>query len=266
MGFIEFEPSERLKEWSMSNMHSHSHYEVYFLLKGTRRFFIKNKLYTIKAPCVTVIPPYTAHRTEGEGFMRININLSPDVLNGYQTEALKKFSNGITPLSAEEVKTVYPVLEAGVSVAKDRNPYYYEMATAIFSYLVFLLDSFTVKDKIVPISGNSEDTPPVVLSIIKYLSENCEREITLSDLKDRFFLSKASICFNFKKAMGCTVNEYLTELRLNKAKKYLETSHKGIEEISYLCGFSSAAYMGYVFKKKTGLSPLNYRKVQTTKT
>ena len=54
-------------------------------------------------------------------------------------------------------------------------------------------------------------------------------------------------------------------LKLNKAKQYLSSTKKNIKDISDLCGFSSAAYMGLIFKQKIGLSPLKYRQLQVSK-
>ena len=81
----------------------------------------------------------------------------------------------------------------------------------------------------------------------------------------KFFLSKATLCDCFIKALNCTIGEYVMRLKLNKARQYLSSTKKSVEEISALCGFSSAAYMGLLFKNKTGLSPLQYRKLQESK-
>ena len=45
MHFIEIDCKERLGEWSMSSLQSHKYFELYFLLEGTRRFFLNNKIF-----------------------------------------------------------------------------------------------------------------------------------------------------------------------------------------------------------------------------
>ena len=90
MKFIEIEKSVKQNEWSMTDLHSHEHYELYFLFSGARNFFLKDKMYKIEAPCYIVIPPYTMHKTEGSGFMRINVNVMPDALSDYEISALNK--------------------------------------------------------------------------------------------------------------------------------------------------------------------------------
>ena len=89
MPFIEIEKSVRENEWSMQELHSHSHYEIYFLSKGTRSFFLSNALYQVTAPVVMVIPPHVMHKTEGEAFERYNFNVDAAYLDPYQKEVLE---------------------------------------------------------------------------------------------------------------------------------------------------------------------------------
>ena len=84
MNFIEIEQSTKTEEWSMIDLHSHSHYEIYFLEKGNRTFFLSSELYRLSAPVLIIIPPHTLHKTEGSAFARYNINVSEDYLDDFQ--------------------------------------------------------------------------------------------------------------------------------------------------------------------------------------
>lgn len=59
---------------------------------------------------------------------------------------------------------------------------------------------------------------------------------------------------------GKTFVEYLTDLRMEKAKHLLQYTDKKNYEISELCGYSTPAYFSTVFKSATGLTPSEYRK------
>ena len=78
MSFIEFEKSIRQNDWSMHDLHTHPHYEIYFLTKGSREFFLADALYKVTAPVLVVIPPYVMHKTKGGPFERYNVNVSAD--------------------------------------------------------------------------------------------------------------------------------------------------------------------------------------------
>lgn len=265
MKFIEVEKSVREKEWSMSDLHAHSHYELYFLISGTREFFLTNKMFKISAPCVIVIPPYTMHKTEGVGFTRINLNIAPDALGGYETAVLIRLGEKIINLSRREYEEISAVLEKSLDETKKNSPFSGDKLKTLVSYAIYLLDGFDPSHAAACAKSNLKNVSPVYLRLIDFLNENYDKDFSLEDLSKKFYISKVSLCAGFKKAMNTTINEYVTEIRLNKAKQYLATSDKSVEEISYLCGFSSAAYFGIVFKNKTGLSPLGYRKLEKSK-
>ena len=265
MNFIEAEKSVREKEWDMSNLHSHSHYELYFLLSGTRNFFLNDRMYKMSAPCFTVISPYIMHKTEGTGFSRINVNVAKDCLNPYELSVLNRLSEKIIPLSKIESEKIFPVLETAVKICETEDKYSSYKLNGILSFLVLLMDGAEEEKALSPVKANTERVSPVVLKIIDYISSHYAENISLTTLSEKFYLSKVSLCAYFKAAMNCTVGEYLIKLRLNKARQYLSSTKKSVEEISALCGFSSGAYMGLIFKNKIGLSPLQYRKLQNSK-
>lgn len=265
MSFIEVEKSVKEKEWDMTDLHSHSHYEIYFLISGTRKFFLGDKMYNISAPCLIVIPPYTMHKTEGFGFTRINVNVSAETLDPYESSVFKRLSGNIIPLSEENAETVFSVLDNAVNICNTQDKYSQYKLGGLLSYVILLMDKVNTETVVHPIKANTEKVSPIALKIIDFLSSHYAEQISLDMLSEKFFLSKMSLCAYFKTAMNCTIGEYVMKLRLNKAKQYLSSSKKSVEEISALCGFSSAAYMGLIFKNKVGLSPLQYRKLQNSK-
>ena len=92
MRFIEVERSEQKSNWNMRDLHSHAHYEIYYLYKGSRTFLLSNAIYVLEAPVIVVIPPYTMHKTEGGPFERYNVDVSPQYLNDFQIEVLDGIS------------------------------------------------------------------------------------------------------------------------------------------------------------------------------
>ncbi len=265
MSFIEFEKSIKEQAWSMTDLHSHSHYEVYYLVSGQRKFFLKDRMFSIVAPCIIIIPPYTMHKTEGERFTRINVNVSEEFMNEYEKSVINKTEVEIFPLNSSDADFFLKLFEEGISSNSLENKFSKEKQKIIFDYILYNIEKTNKANSVSYVKSNSEKVSPVVLKIIDYLSLNYQKNITLTELSNMFYISTVSICNNFKKTMNCTVNEYLTRIRLNKAKELLTTTKKSVEEISEFCGFSSAQYMGLVFKTKLGLSPLNYKKLEKNK-
>lgn len=265
MKFIEVEKSIKDKEWNMTELHSHAHYEIYFLLNGTRSFFLNDKMYKITAPCLIIISPYTMHKTEGFGFSRININVSPSSLNSYEKSVFNDLNGKIIQLNDEEYNMFSKSFEECINIYESQDKYSIDKLSAILSYMILQMEKLDKNSFFEPVKGNTEEVTPLALKIIDYVSNNYTNDITLEELSNIFYISKVSICSYFKKAMNCTIGEYLMRLRLNKAKQLLSDTKKNVEEISSLCGFSSGAYFGLIFKQKIGISPLQYRKIQNTK-
>lgn len=95
--------------------------------------------------------------------------------------------------------------------------------------------------------------------IIRYIRQHRAEDITIDDLCREFFSSRSYISHNFKKYMGKSFREYLTELRINDAVSLLAHSRLSITEIALSVGFSDSNYFSNVFKKHVGVSPRKYR-------
>ncbi len=95
--------------------------------------------------------------------------------------------------------------------------------------------------------------------IAAYLQSNCEENISLQSLSSKFFLSKGYISRLFKLEYGETIPDYLTKMRMEKAKIMLHNPDLRIAEIAGKVGFEDEKYFYKVFKKHVGLSPNQFR-------
>ena len=259
MAFIETEKSVHTNAWSMQNLHSHPHYEIYFLKSGERSFFLSNALLKLNAPIILIIPPHVLHKTEGGAFERYNINVSPNYLDDYQKEILQEKSLLILRPTSLEMQRFVEHLE--YSIQEKNNKHRKDITRAIFSYLVFLLDKLP-QDNLPPKATTKDSTPPLILKIIDFLNEHYKEKLTLESIAEYFFLSKTALSYTFKKYMDCTLINFLLSIRITKAKEFLLNTKKSVEKIAELCGFSSANYFGLIFTQKENLSPAHYRKSQ----
>ena len=97
--------------------------------------------------------------------------------------------------------------------------------------------------------------------IIQYVSENYHMpELSLKYLSDRFFVNQNNLSTALKNKLGVGFHEYITRLRVEKAKELLTSTSKNINEIISLCGFTSAQTFYRVFKESTGMSAGEFRK------
>jgi two-component system, response regulator YesN len=86
-----------------------------------------------------------------------------------------------------------------------------------------------------------------------------EKDLTIHKIADHMYISPTYLCAIFKKSTGKTLNEYITEVRIEKAKKLLSDSRKKLYEVAEAVGFSDPNYFSTIFKKSTGYTPSDFR-------
>lgn len=263
MPYIEFEKSVRDEDWSMLELHSHRHYEIYLLTKGNRSYFFDNAMYKISAPSLVIIPPNSVHKTEGSSFERHLISVSIDYLNAYERAVLDDKIFKVIKLKSTQIKSLNEVIEKAYELNKD-DKFYALKIKALFSYLIFIIENLDAESEKADMKSENS-IPPVFLKILDYINTNYEKDITLDLLAEKFFVPKTTILYNFKKFVGRSPIDFLLTVRISRAKKLLASSNKSMSEIAERCGFSSANYFGLIFKKKEKISPLTYRKIQREK-
>lgn len=95
--------------------------------------------------------------------------------------------------------------------------------------------------------------------ILLYINQNFAKELSFQNLCFEFSINPSYLSQIFQRELGTTFTKYLTELRVNYAKKLLTTTTLKITEISERVGYDEYFYFSKVFKKYTGMSPKNYR-------
>lgn len=102
----------------------------------------------------------------------------------------------------------------------------------------------------------------VLFQIVEYLENNFEKVVSLDDIALYVGLNKRYMCTLFRSKMNTTIIAELTNIRIGQAGIYLrQFPEKKVTEIAAMCGFDDGSYFGKVFKKKTGLTPEQYRRV-----
>ncbi|MCI5838937.1 MAG: response regulator [Peptoniphilaceae bacterium] len=108
------------------------------------------------------------------------------------------------------------------------------------------------------VGKKQKDKNELVEKMILYIKDNYEEKISISDLSKILNYSETLLNSRFKEYTSITFNEYLNRYRIKKALEYINSNKFTIEDISYLCGFSSPKYFSKVFKKYMGISPKKY--------
>jgi len=137
---------------------------------------------------------------------------------------------------------------------------YYDRQTAIFCSKVFQIEmdrqsqsSFTI------FTGQKLHGDEMVKKAQAYIESKPHEKISVEHLSSRFAVGRRNFDRRFIKATGNTPVEYSQRVKIESAKKAFETSRKTINEVMYEVGYSDVKAFREVFRKITGMSPLEYR-------
>jgi transcriptional regulator GlxA family with amidase domain len=137
---------------------------------------------------------------------------------------------------------------------------YYDRQTAIFCSKVFQIEidrnsqsAFTI------FTGQKLHGDEIVKKAQAFIESNLQEKISFEHLSFKFAVGRRNFDRRFIKATGNTPVEYLQRVKIESAKKVLETSRKTINEVMYEVGYSDVKAFREVFRKITGMSPVEYK-------
>ena len=111
------------------------------------------------------------------------------------------------------------------------------------------------------ISSQSEESSADTFSqLVYYVEAHLDEPLLLKEVAAQFYLTPNYVSTLFRERLDTTYSEYLSHLRVEKAKKLLRNTSKSVEDIAQFCGYADSRYFSRVFRKQLGLSPLQYRK------
>ncbi len=92
-----------------------------------------------------------------------------------------------------------------------------------------------------------------------FLEENYAKPFNVESFAQSFSISKRTLIRRFNNALAIPPNSYLQSIRIERAQKMLEESQHNVEQVMNLVGYEDASSFRRLFRKKTGLSPTEYR-------
>lgn len=137
---------------------------------------------------------------------------------------------------------------------------YYDRQTAILCSKVFQIEmDRQTQSEFAIFTGQKSHGDEMVNKAQAYIEKNMQEKISVEHLSSRFSVGRRNFDRRFIKATGNTPVEYAQRVKIESAKRALESSRKTINEVMYEVGYSDVKAFREVFKKITGMSPLEYR-------
>lgn len=182
--------------------------------------------------------------------------------------------------TANEFRQMFPdvTLVDGRIVTEQQGLYSSGGATSYWSLLLHLVEKHAGRDiaivasKVFALEIDRKSQSPFIMfngqknhddepirKAQEFIEQNITEKISIDELADKFAIGRRHFDRRFKKATNNTAGEYIQRVKIEAAKKQLESSNKNINEIMYEVGYNDAKTFRNLFKKLTGLSPVEYR-------
>lgn len=165
--------------------------------------------------------------------------LSRNGLIAFKTKQFNKYESLIDDIQ---------IISNSSDYLRDMN--IYEKLTSLLSFIM----SETIYEK-----DDKQKHIYDISSIKNYLDNNYLKEITLDSLSKIFYINKFYLTRLFKNTYGTTINNYILQKRITKAKELLRFSDLSIENIAIECGINDNNYFSRLFKQVEGLTAKEYR-------
>ncbi len=240
-----------------TDRHFHPIYEFYYLCSGDIAYFTDDRIITLTAGDLLVLPPHTLHKSIAlENPIRKRILLYVD------TRFLQELPEAYSLLPKTSV--VYH-LQGRESITQLIYSLSQEYETQKSSMMLKCLFG----ELLVRLSRQAtiDDTPPIppvtsdrILEVVAYLNEQYAQDISLSKTAEHFYMNPSYLSRLFKENTGFTFSEYLNKYRIKKAAELLADKSKNVTQIALSVGFNSTNHFCKIFKKMIGTSPLAYRR------
>ncbi|HET7003593.1 MAG TPA: helix-turn-helix domain-containing protein [Puia sp.] len=183
-------------------------------------------------------------------------------------------------LMANEFREMFPevTLVDGRVVTEQNGLYSSGGATSYWSLLLHLVEKYAGRDMAIMASkvyaleidrksqspfimfnGQKEHVDEPIREAQDYIESRISERISVGELALKFAIGRRHFERRFKKATKNTPVEYIQRVKIEAAKKHFETSRKNVNEVMYDVGYSDTKAFRTMFKKITGLSPLDYK-------
>ncbi len=182
--------------------------------------------------------------------------------------------------SANEFREMFPDVDLvdGSIITEEQGIYSSGGANSYWSLLLYLVEKYTDRDTAILASkffavdidrdsqaafmmfeGQKNHEDVEIKKAQEFIEKNYQDKISVNQLADKFAIGRRSFERRFKKATNNTVVEYMQRVKIEAAKRSFESSRKNINEVMFDVGYTDTKAFRTVFKKITGLTPIEYR-------
>ena len=230
-------------EYTKFSMHTHTTAELFYFVSGKAVYHIEGSSYTLQPGDILLMRPSEAHYVEQDPsvpYERICLNFETTIL-----AALDPENTLLRPYFDREPGKQNLYRTAGTQNAVCRT--YLDnilrandRLKAIANLILLLRQICSMYEQDIA-GGSQPDT--LEYRIVRYINQNLDKELSIQQLCNCFYISRAQLCRRFKKITGTSVGKYVTAKRLIEAQNLLRKGKKPTE-VYATCGYQDYSKIG----------------------
>ncbi|MGO4374852.1 helix-turn-helix domain-containing protein [Paenibacillus sp. MCAF20] len=254
-----------LVDLSYRNSHMHHDFEICLLLEGELSVVSKKESYHVSKHAIIVFNPIQPHelRALSESATILSLQLSPKFCNSYfpaLPNVVFNSSNLTDVLSTDQVRTLSSLLVEMACVYFDKRSAYEFICISLLNRLFYELLRSAPHHLI-----SDEERAKNIQSlhrmnrIVSYIEENYTGKLLLSTIAKQENLSLSYLSHFLKENLNMTFQEYLNQVRFEKAKQLIMQTNMKLIDICMESGYSDTRYLNTMFVNQFGCTPKQYR-------
>lgn len=256
--------------FSMKTTHYHSYHELFYLISGQCNMFVNHNIYKLKSGDLVIIPSGVLHKTnysDNGNNQRVAINFNDEdlkcIYEALGKDGIKNSMGGMVISIPEKRRDYVEEIMSKLIFESDMPDALSEsFIKVLFQELILFIIRCQRYEKNVIKEIDVDNS--LIQEIATYIYNNYDKSIYLDEVAAKFNISRSYLSKKFKTITGFGFKEYLVNIRIKQACKYLLETDKTITDIAFLCGFNDSNYFGDAFRHIKGMAPNKFRKNKET--
>lgn len=254
--------------------HHHSAFEISYIKSGRGLYRVGEQEFDICAGDIYLFSTNEVHCIteiyDNRPMVLLNVHFEPRFIwsphgNVFDESFLRifldrseKFSNRLDRDNPTTSEIASLLLRMQKEAEEKPEAYDLMIKTYLLNILVLLIRNYEYVSQNDGASLQSEKLFRMEAALT-YIDENITKPLILDDIAQKAGMSRTYFCSVFKKLNGLTPWEYIGLKRIERAKQQLRHTEESVLEIAFDCGFNNISHFNRLFKRATGLSPMEYK-------
>ena len=243
------------------------HYTIGYHISGSRTTITPNITYTQHPGYLGTLAPFVYHRTIPASkdmvyesiLIKYTLTFAKPFIDAFGIQALNRIYEHPTNRFEPEIQDkIYNLLLDMVNEYGKKSPYRdFALQCMLFQILILILEERLPDDNVTIYS--TPLTPPIIEALY-HMEKNYPDKLSLETVSKIAGFSPAHFSKVFQSQLGKSYSEYLSDIRLRHVQELLLTTKKSITEIALETGYAYPGNLTEQFKRKIGMTPMDYRK------